>query len=520
MSVVHPSLLALGLALASLVWWLHRARSRGQTLHVPSLILFRAVRLPTPLDPRPARRADPAWIRRALLVAALCVALAGLRRDVASGTVVVWVDGAPSMLTVEGGVTRLDRALATLTRDLAAQGSVEVTVRSLARADFVVHLTSPFVLDSRRVPRGMPAPPEAASLSRSAEQWVVTDGASDTLAQWLATASVDHLIQVGAATENAAVVRVALRSSLTQPGHSDVLVALHNAGRLPAARRLEIRGGEVSLTPRELTLLPGETRNLRVAFDAAPTSFEARLLPSDGLPLDDSLTVDVPGPLALRISIDPSCGAALEAALGANMAVERTGPGEAQLLVDCSDRWRQSRLPRLRLRQAFETQPIGQSAYWNPAVVDHATPLPPGLRTTGQQLAVDAGETEVLSTGAHALVVLRTRPTRLVDSILDLRDGSLAARAEYPLLIATLLDVTAADDLLGRVVSNSRPLESVRIAPHTLPPARPPSRVVRDRSVDLTPTALVLALLALIWEVAAAARSLWQNRQYHLGQLR
>lgn len=518
MSLLHPGMVLLAAALIPVIWWLHRARHRGQSLHVPSLLLFRAARLPTPLDPQPAARADPAWIRRALLVTALCLALAGIQRESGSTAIVVWIDGSPSMDAMEGGVSRLDATLGTLQRQLAASHASDVTVRSLARPDFAIHPSSVESL-ARRIPRGPPIPPEAGSLSPDAQQWVVTDGASPTLARWLATAPIDRIIQAGTGTENTGITLLAVRPALLQPGRNDALVTVHNAGRLRASRRLEVRAGSAILQSADLTLLPGDTHSLHFAIAGEAKRIEARLSPADALPTDDSLTLTVTKPFAARVAVDGDCGAALQAALDANTGVARSEPATAQLLVDCSDRWRGASLPRWRIHQSLETRVLNEAAQWNSRIVGSTLSPPVGLRVTAAQLAVGADDVPVLSTGSRAIAVLHTQPSRSVESIVDLQDRALTAQAEYPLLVATLLEAAEGDDRPNRVASESRDIQGVSITPQRLPAPRHSARALRSGTVDLTPIALALALLALLWESAAAAHALWQNRLYHLGRL-
>ncbi|MBS0366374.1 MAG: hypothetical protein JSR67_11205 [Proteobacteria bacterium] len=536
MSIAFPAALSL-LALVPLLWWLHRARNRAEPLYVASVLFAEASRTsPDTSTPQIPRQADWTWLRRALLVVVLCAALAGVRRTPGAQPIVVWVDGSASLQTAESGASRQVRALARLQQELAARRGADITVRSLAQPGFSMHVDSHFDVASlaARLPRGPPVLPQGASLDPRAGQWVVTDGANPRLARWLASAPIDRVIREGTATENAAVVLLALRPSLRNPARSDVLVSVHNAGQSIAHRRLDFSDGP-SRSWSMLTLGPGETRNVHFQTGNPPLTLTARLSPADALPDDDALTLGVPRSLRASVAVDPACGHSLGAAVQANPAVVVSAAAGAELLVDCSDRWRESRQPRLVVRRASNPQPVRESAFWVSRLQLPEISPAVGLRATGEALTPAAGDEAILTAGGRPLVALRTHPRR-VDTRLDLLDQDLAARAEYPLLISTLLDLTVGEELLGRVAARSRAVEETVIAP-ALPVAREsqarnsprqPARggahglPARTSGVeastgvrDLTPAWLALALPVLLWETLAAAGALWRSRRYY-----
>ena len=57
------------------------------------------------------RPPDAAWLRRAAILALLCIALAGPHWQRPAERVTVWIDDSLSMQTLEDGATRLDRGL-------------------------------------------------------------------------------------------------------------------------------------------------------------------------------------------------------------------------------------------------------------------------------------------------------------------------------------------------------------------------------------------------------------------------
>jgi hypothetical protein len=517
LTLAVPGALALA-ALVPLIWWLHRARPHGEPLEVASLVLFRQQSgSPPSIEPRPADRPDRAWIRRALLVLALAGSLAGVHELTRMPPVVAWIDSSPSMQTREHGTTRLQTALADLDRELAGRGVTAVTLRSLAQADLTLRERVPF--DARRValrmPTGAPIFPEAAALDRSAEHWLVTDGTDDAVFRWLSAAPVAHIVPAGILTENAAVTLLAYRPSLLGNGCGDAIVTVYNAGRAASRRRLDLTappcaaaGSSSSAPPThtDLTLQAGQTQTLHFTVGPPPLRIEASLAPADALPDDDRLVLEVTRPLTERVAVDPACGRGLEAAVQADPAVVAAPPRDAQLLVDCSLRWRDSALPRLIVRPAAGPQALVWPLRWH---------WRSGPRAEGRVVSGPAG---------RPLAVLRPGPPRTLETVLDLQDGEAAARSEYPLLVASLLDATAGEVLTQRLVHAAHAPADARIAPDTAALARwqrahrgPRTPLASHASVDLTPAMLTLAVLLAVWELAVAARALAAVRRYYSG---
>lgn len=468
LTAAFPAALVLA-ALVPVLWWLHRARPHGEPLEVSSVLLFRTERVPQQsVEPRAAERVDSAWIRRSLLVLALAGSLAGLHILTRTPSVIVWIDGSPSMQTREQGAsaTRLQAALTELDHELAGRGVTVVALRSLARPRFQLRVRVPF--DVRRVaeqmPAGPPILPEPAALDPSVEHWLVTDGASDALLSWLSTAPVAHLVQSGTLTENTAVTLLAYRPSLAGNACGDVIVTVYNAGLASTRRRLDLTAPTCPVTgsppsaqqsSTDLTLQAGEARTLHFTVGPPPFRIAAHLSPADALPDDDVLVLIVTEPLVARVSVDRSCGRALEAAVQADPAVLTVPVRDAQMLVDCSFRWRGSRLPRLVLRPA---------------------------------------------------------------------SGEAALRASYPLQIAALLDATAGEVLTERIARAARVPGETRIAPDAAALARwqrahhgSRAPIESNSTSDLTRVMLILAVLLAVWELAAAARSLTAVRRYYTG---
>jgi hypothetical protein len=519
LSIVHPAAIAAALALIPLMWWLHRMTPRGIPISVASLKLFTGGRpAPQSTDQQVSRQTSPAWIPRALLALVLCGAIAGLQSQPAPRPIVIWIDSSPSMYAREQGTIRLEQGLELLSRQLAASGNRRATVRSLARADFSWPVSWPLnVADlAHRLPPGRPALPDARLLDRRAEHWLLTDGADASIPRWLSLAPIERVIPVGSSTENVAVVRLAIRASLQDSGRSDVLVAVHNGGLQPATRRLELRANGAPLAGTELKLLPQETRTERYSAAAPPLRLEAGLTPADALPEDDSLQLTVTEPLATPVAVDPACGAAVATVLAAHPGIIRVPEPRAQLLVDCSGRFRNSLLPRLVAISGPSVATTESPAYWNPRVGVSLPPVPAGTRINAAPLLVGAGDEPVLSSAQDTIAVLHPTPVRTVETALDLQDDSTAKDAGYALLIAGLLDVAHGSEMLAPVRAVDRSIDSTRIAAvRDLHPGANDSgqssvgaKYAGPRS-DWALALLIPALALLLWETAGSARQLF-----------
>src|SRR5678809_663308 len=123
----HPWWLA-ALALLPVVHWLHRYRAASAAARVAAVFLWRA---DAAIGARDTRRQppDPAWRRRAAIVALLVLALAGPRWRAERGApVVVWLDDSQSLYARDGEGTRMARALHDLNAafDAALPAAIEV----------------------------------------------------------------------------------------------------------------------------------------------------------------------------------------------------------------------------------------------------------------------------------------------------------------------------------------------------------------------------------------------------------
>jgi hypothetical protein len=177
-----------GLALLPLIRWLHRGGRHRRALRVPRLELWQGAPAQTAAAGERAPP-DPAWRRRALLAALLCLALAGPQWPQRQPAITLWIDDSPSMLVrdaPERAGTRLTEGLALVRAQLADVAHAEVTVRTLsdpwresaAPGDaLAAHVAAS--VGQRDV-----APPPAALLRSDRLHWLLTDGADAALLAW------------------------------------------------------------------------------------------------------------------------------------------------------------------------------------------------------------------------------------------------------------------------------------------------------------------------------------------------
>ena len=363
MSFLSPAWLA-GLALLPLLWWLHRTSSRGRSVQVSSLLLWPAEAGAPRARNAQIRELDLAWLRRAAALAALSFGLAGPRFTVATAPLIVWLDGAASLETVEDGSTRIERALRELTVRVGERRGGEVLFRSLADPAFADYARAPFGAIARRRPIGAPELPPRASLDPHAEHWVVTDGATAAVNEWIGRMPVAAVVRVGEATENVALIGLAARPALGERDRLDVEVRVRNAGRLAAKRTVRLEGAGGARVSVEIEIPAATTATLRMDLDGGALPLAARLTPADALERDDVLGLPAT-PLRVPVAVDPDCGVALRAALIAHPRLAPSRPGaEDALRVDCGPHRDSVAGVHLRVRRDGPSRRVAQPAAW------------------------------------------------------------------------------------------------------------------------------------------------------------
>jgi hypothetical protein len=506
-----------GLALLPILWWLHRRASRGRMVFVPSITLFRqAPGIAGATDG--TRRLDGAFWRRAALIAVFCVVLAAPSMSQRGSRIVVWLDDSLSMQSREPGGSRLELGCRMLDQALKARGATDVMVRSLSEPGAAREVRAPWAPGTLCGARafGPPQPPLVPLMSLAEEHWLLTDGASPVVNTWAARAPLTRILQVGAATENVAVVRLAARADLADATRFDADVELANLGNATAHRTLTLSRGGTQLSSQPVALDPGAQSVLRIAVPAgADSALVARLDPADALAQDDELALDLPAGPSLVVRVDPLCAASLRQALHANAALRIANPGQAaDLAVTCANHDARPG-PGLTLRRAGTLRPVDARLRWLDeaqfpvqVLLDRVR-----LRAWDSPFAVRPGDQVVVAAGDSPVAIRRASPARSVETTLDLEDPQLATEPGFPVLVASLIDRVAGRELEGGYLASRNAVES-QIAPRQR--LEVANGAVRSHTgLDVTPYVLALALFLMALEFAVAAFALARDLRYY-----
>jgi hypothetical protein len=466
-----PGFLPLLLSLP-LLRWLHRRRGLAREIAVAALFLW--PKSEVAVGERRVSDGDPRWRRRAALVGALVIAAAGpllVRR--AGRTIDVHVDDVPSLRARESGGTRLELAVQELVRMLRHERADAIRVVSMHEPSRIL------TLDPRRPdawssaiqgwidvrPRELPMP---GSLSDAREHWVVTDGVDPDADNWMRNARISRVVQVGAATENAAITLLAARPHLADPHDLRLVAGVANGGTGATSRRLEVRSGDLLIASHELVLQPGEFASREIDVPGVRgATVRASLVPSDALPDDDELTLDIGAPSTVPIRVDAQCGAHLVRALRSHPAVSIVD-GAADVAIACSDAFPAADVPTLWFRSADDRAAGAEST------------------------RIGVGDDR------HAGAV---GPAAIVEVSTDMERAEWVREPSYPAFVADLLDRITGRSLLDPIASRRVPATAIRIAPHVVHAAGIPSRVAPAQSSDLGGLVLACAALLLVLDL-------------------
>lgn len=506
----------LGLLLVPLIRWLHRGGPQLRRVPVASLALWRDAAAAGP-SAGVRRPPDPAWRRRALAVALLAAALAGLHSHAPVERVTLWVDDSLSMLTQEPGGSRLATGLATVAEELAAQRRVEVEVRTLGNPWQAFDGLAPQTVSALIGAAGQrePAPPPAGLLRTDREQWLLTDGADPDVTSAAAEPGFSRVFLAGEVTRNAGLVRLSARRSLGDRDRLDLELEIGNGGDTVEQRVvvLSSESGEVSRVP--MTLGSGESVTLSAQASMSPT-LQARLEPGDALAADDVLVLDASALASRRVSVDPACPAGLVAALRAHPALsEVVDPTAADLAVDCGSTEVAAGMPRIRFLRDHALVPVEGAVTWSSVVDARARRGLDAfaLGTRGKLAPSGDGDRVLLAAGDTPLIVeRRTAGPPLLETVLD-TESSRSDRPVTPLLVALLVDRALSAALLDPVAIAAREERAIRVVPRdeVSRVAAAPSVQARS-SRDWTRPLLALAMLVLLWELATLLRRWLRER--------
>jgi len=512
----------LGLVLVPVIRWLHHYRRQGPPIEVSALFLWQGLRSDESGAVRSPRPEMP-WWRRAGVAALLVLALAAPQLPVPEAeTVQVWWDDAPSMGAVEQGRSRHAAAIEGLLGAAAASGVASLRLSALRGGPALELVAADRDAWAAAIAQWLDRLPPADGvaplpvLDPQGIHWLVSDGAGVGLDTWAAWQPLSRVIAVGAATENIAITRLALRAAPGRDRAVAGLVLVHNAGRRPASVELTVSAGERVLHRERLEPMPATTVEVPFMLPAPPAGLEARVRRLDGVPeplgADDSLSL-APASFAQphAVSVSGVCPAAVDWALAAHpglTAAPVSEQGGARLQIACTERPPVGGPPLLWLpTPPGATRLVSGDAFWLDAPPGGDARLPLG---TARRITAPPGPElgdPLLTVDGDPLAVLRPGPRPAVTLLLDLREGPFARSAAFARIFAALTDRLMEEDLLAPLAAVSRPEAVTRIAPSALevtgtPPPVPVGRV----SLGLTPWLLWLATLLLTWDLSVVWR--------------
>jgi hypothetical protein len=535
----------LGLVLLPAMRWLHRGGRHRRAVAVSSLALWRAAAASPPAAG--ARRPpDPAWRRRALLAALLLIALAGPQWAVQRAAVTLWVDDGLSMLTREpagpGVATRLEVAWAQARSLLDGLGPADVEVRALS--DPWRPLGAPTVTLGATLRAGagkqQPGAPPAALLDPGRAQWLLTDGAHAAVLAWPEGRRPDRIIQVAQVTRNVGIERLSARRDPAQPDQLELLVKLSNGGTAVETRELVLAtaAGEFSRSTHRLDA--GASALVRTRVPAA-AQVRASLQPRDALPEDDELALDLSPLRRRRVAVDPTCSAALRAAVAAHpaLALVTPAPPDAQAVLDCGAQAGAARpaqpLPTLRVRaDRMPLRPQGL-LQWSATLAEaQRIRLDPARLLLAARLQAQPGDAVLLAAGDEAVIIRRQGGSAGLETSLDFEAMAPARGPEIPLLVSLMFEQLLGSRLLDAIAITDRGAAAAQVAPGPQlgtgagagataeqtagqTAARAAATTTAPQAPrDLAWPVLVLALLVLLWEIAALGRQ-WRWLGRHTG---
>lgn len=510
LSLAAPAWLAALLVIPA-IWWLHRSGPRAPPVLVADLGLWSGATSPTRRTGE-RRPADPAWIRRALIAAALTFALADPVLLQPGRSVTLWIDDSLSMLTREAGRTRLAAGMELARLALADADAAPVIVRTMSSpwrrwpADGADNLQQIEVGAGSAEPR----PPPDRLLSRESSHWLLTDGADTELNNWADRAPVERVIQVGSAVGNAGIIGLSARPALGDPALVELQARVLNGGDRTELRRLELRTPDGRTHQRDLRLEPGASATIHHVLPVTSGQIEARLLPADALPEDDSLTLELEPLRALPVFTDTACPSPVHAALGAHpgLAAARE-PAQAGLVVTCSDTGQPPpAVASIRFRLGTARSGATGELLWSQRIAGAAPPAldAAALRVAGSLAPPAVGDQVLLEGGDEPLIIRRLEPRGLVETSIDPGSPGLAARQEFPLLIALLVDMALDRSSLEPVAVSERSDPASQVVPARQPGSAPrASRELESHASSLAWPFLLVATLLLLWELGALA---------------
>jgi len=279
-------------------------------------------------------------------------------------------------------------------------------------------------------------------------------------------------LPVSAPPPNAGFVSAALERVPGEAAHWQATFRLRNYGASPRAVQVGVALGGSPAGARRMLLAPRAEST--VTFDLRTSRagwLEARMSPSDALPADDSVTLEVPSAQPLRIAVYSAAPGLLRPIFSSDPRLDprylapseyRPDPDAGVIVIDGFAPPQPPARPSLWIAPPASASPIPARMVGRELVVTHwhnETPLGAGLRSRDLKLAGSLvfdpppGATLVASTpeGPVAAALLQSGPLPPL-AVLGFQPLRTALRSELaaPLLFANLLEALAPEALVER----------------------------------------------------------------------
>lgn len=506
----------LGLLLVPAIWYLHRSGPILRRHPVANLDLWQDSR-ERAMQAGERRRPDPAWLRRASILALLCIALAGPQWRRPAERVTIWVDDSLSMQTIEAGESRLDRGLRLAQSALRAAHAQDAFMRPLSEPARSYPAFGPGALHAIRSSAAMREPqlPPPDALDPTSAHWLVTDGADDAVNAWLGRSAIDRVIQVGTSSRNVGITRVTVRTQPAATSGQAIQVLLRNGGTVAESRTVEVSSDSAAPTTRRITIDAGASEALEFSAARSAQRVTARLIPADALAEDDVAEVDTASLAPLATHVDTKCPPAVVRSIAAHPALKATHGGDARLVIDCGSGWgREPAVPRIALHPGTPEPFDAAGILWSPSVnaVERRFAATMPAQARGRLDAARPADEVLLAAGEVPLVIARAGPPRVVETSLDLGAADSAANGFAPLAMAFLVDTALETPLLDRSVALVRSDAASMVAPRATLTAHPLARgATHGSEVPFVLPFVLLALALLAWDMLSLARRLLRD---------
>jgi uncharacterized membrane protein len=279
-------------------------------------------------------------------------------------------------------------------------------------------------------------------------------------------------LPVSAPPPNAGFVSASLQRVPGEASHWQATFALRNYTALPRTVQVAVALGGSPAGARRIVLAP--LAESSVTFDFRTTAagwIEARMSPSDALPADDSVTLEVPSAQPLRIAVYSAAPGLLRAIFSSDPRLDpqylapaayRPDADAGVIVIDGFAPPQPPQRPSLWIAPPASASPIPARMVSREMVLTHwhnETPLGAGLRSRDLKLAgslvfhLPAGATPVADTpeGPVAAALLQRGPLPPL-AVLGFHPLRTALRSEVaaPLLFANLLEALAPAALVER----------------------------------------------------------------------